>query len=139
MTASAIRGDREKCLEAGMNNYLAKPVRAAILKTMLEEYLGQDPGPMRTPQGTANDMADKATKEAKTRPALKESDTEKTAVPVVQVDGVRTRDIGVQTPGQEIENPFDVGLDAEKERDNTTPTPLNSASPHKAPPSPPPP
>lgn len=39
MTASAIRGDREKCLQAGMNNYLAKPVRAAVLKSMLDEYL----------------------------------------------------------------------------------------------------
>nr|POE74403.1 hybrid signal transduction histidine kinase k [Quercus suber] len=41
MTASAIRGDREKCLEAGMNNYLAKPVRADTLKQMLESYLDQ--------------------------------------------------------------------------------------------------
>ena len=39
MTASAIRGDREKCLQAGMNNYLAKPVRAAVLKIMLDNYL----------------------------------------------------------------------------------------------------
>lgn len=39
MTASAIRGDRERCLEAGMNNYLAKPVRFVVLKSMLESYL----------------------------------------------------------------------------------------------------
>lgn len=42
MTASAIRGDREKCIEAGMNNYLAKPVRAAVLKEMLEEYVSHE-------------------------------------------------------------------------------------------------
>lgn len=41
MTASAIRGDREKCLQAGMNNYLAKPVRSAVLRSMLEDYLSQ--------------------------------------------------------------------------------------------------
>lgn len=39
MTASAIRGDREKCIEAGMNNYLAKPVRSAVLESMLDSYL----------------------------------------------------------------------------------------------------
>lgn len=39
MTASAIEGDREKCLNAGMNNYLAKPVRLEVLKGMLDKYL----------------------------------------------------------------------------------------------------
>jgi signal transduction histidine kinase/CheY-like chemotaxis protein/tetratricopeptide (TPR) repeat protein len=41
MTASAIQGDREKCLDSGMNDYLAKPVRVHILKKKLEEYLHQ--------------------------------------------------------------------------------------------------
>lgn len=39
MTASAIDGDREKCLDAGMNNYLAKPVRSSVLSDMLDQYL----------------------------------------------------------------------------------------------------
>lgn len=43
MTASAIEGDREKCLEAGMNNYLAKPVRSGILSEMLDKYLAPTP------------------------------------------------------------------------------------------------
>jgi hypothetical protein len=41
MTASAIQGDREKCLQSGMNNYLAKPVRAQTLKALLESYLSK--------------------------------------------------------------------------------------------------
>jgi signal transduction histidine kinase/CheY-like chemotaxis protein len=41
MTASAIQGDREKCLESGMNDYLAKPVRSAVLKKKLDQYIQQ--------------------------------------------------------------------------------------------------
>ncbi|KAG6002085.1 hypothetical protein E4U21_003465 [Claviceps maximensis] len=39
MTASAIQGDREKCLAAGMNDYLAKPVRSDVLKRKLDAYV----------------------------------------------------------------------------------------------------
>ena len=56
MTASAIRGDREKCLEAGMNNYMAKPVRADTLKQMLESYLNQPSKAIPNLQEEANNL-----------------------------------------------------------------------------------
>ena len=80
MTASAIRGDREKCLDAGMNNYLAKPVRAAVLKAMLEEYLAQAPKSMGDLRRTAEEVAEDAmgsvtTGKGKDRPTLAKKDT----------------------------------------------------------------
>ncbi|KAI9698529.1 MAG: hypothetical protein M1836_004110 [Candelina mexicana] len=38
MTASAIQGDKEKCQKAGMNDYLAKPVRGKTLEKMLVKW-----------------------------------------------------------------------------------------------------
>ncbi|MBC8354441.1 MAG: response regulator [Planctomycetes bacterium] len=38
MTAAAMKGDREKCLEAGMDNYISKPVNARELYQLLDEY-----------------------------------------------------------------------------------------------------
>ena len=64
MTASAIRGDKEKCLEAGMNNYLAKPVRAHVLKQMLEGYLNQTPKTITNLQQQANMLSQEVLDEA---------------------------------------------------------------------------
>lgn len=40
MTAHAMKGDRERCLESGMNGYLSKPIRTQELDAVLAEYFG---------------------------------------------------------------------------------------------------
>jgi len=39
LTANAMKGDREKCINAGMNDYLAKPLSPKELVDMLEKWL----------------------------------------------------------------------------------------------------
>ncbi len=42
MTANAMQGDRERCLDAGMDDYLTKPVQPAELTRVLTQWGGAD-------------------------------------------------------------------------------------------------
>jgi CheY-like chemotaxis protein len=38
MTANALQGDRELCLEAGMNDYISKPIKLDDIRTALQKW-----------------------------------------------------------------------------------------------------
>ncbi len=44
MTANAMQEDRERCLQAGMNDYVAKPVQAQVLAHVLVRWLAEKDG-----------------------------------------------------------------------------------------------
>jgi CheY-like chemotaxis protein len=47
MTAHAMKGDRERCLEAGMDGYITKPVRFSDIEETLSGLASAPPGPVK--------------------------------------------------------------------------------------------
>jgi CheY-like chemotaxis protein len=52
LTANAMQEDRDRCLAAGMNDYLAKPIELTEMLAMLEKWL-----PFTTVQGLETDRS----------------------------------------------------------------------------------
>jgi CheY-like chemotaxis protein len=51
LTALAMADDRGKCLDAGCDEYVTKPMTAAELRRVLEKYLSLAAPPSPTPRG----------------------------------------------------------------------------------------
>jgi CheY-like chemotaxis protein len=66
LTADAVEGDRERCLAAGMDDYLAKPFTQGELRSILEKWLLPRPNlaTQAHPAAAAGQQAAKTTKSA---------------------------------------------------------------------------
>jgi signal transduction histidine kinase/CheY-like chemotaxis protein/HPt (histidine-containing phosphotransfer) domain-containing protein len=58
MTANAMQGDQQRCLEAGMNGYISKPVAPRALVEVLNTWLPQAPQTITSSRSAATETTD---------------------------------------------------------------------------------
>ncbi len=91
MTAHAMKGDRERCLEAGMDDYVSKPIQADLLLAMVEKLTADAAPPEVEPLAEpepASAEAPPAALVAVEEPAVVE---EPAPAPAPSVNGTRKR------------------------------------------------
>jgi PAS domain S-box-containing protein len=67
LTAHAMKGDREECVAAGMNDYITKPVQSASLAAMIEKWLPEECGSVHSAAVSGNTAAEAAAQSAPAR------------------------------------------------------------------------
>ena len=102
LTANAMRGDRESCLAAGMDDYLAKPFKKQQLAGMIARWGGRvaDEDPQPAPAGTQTEPALSTPRQVHDQPAPASAPDEADAQPLPTLDKAALANIrALQHPG----------------------------------------
>jgi PAS domain S-box-containing protein len=81
MTAHALKGDQERCLESGMDAYVSKPINGSELTQMVERLGGAAEGGPSAPGGNAAGSDAAPAEIAAVRPVVAEDAVAESAVP----------------------------------------------------------
>ncbi len=113
MTANAMQGDRKRCIEAGMDDYIAKPIDPMKVGSVLKQWLPlqchqnttSDNGAINVERPAENDMSDTTT-----------DNGQADALPIFDHEGVSTRLMGDEVLIKTIAEAFlkDLPDDVEK-------------------------